>query len=326
MCVVDMLVAPVDRDQGAIRLDGRHHADTLRRRNAMSKNPKGDVPKRILLATDLTPACDRAFDRAVQLASAWKADLTICHVVEASSARPWGMGRRIKNAETEIERLVRHSAVGQKLSRHIIVGDPAERTVEHARQIGIDFLITGPAHGKILGERLLGSTAARIVRYVNLPVLAVRRRAEGSYAAVAAGIDFSAASRTAFLYGRALFPAARFTLVHAYQISPDWGGPNADKSVDVIEAEEKARVLHAAEQELADLAATTGDTGSNLETNLQQGEPEAVLFDYVDKHWPDLVVAGTHGRTGAQQTAIGSVAEQLLNTLPCDILAVPTRK
>jgi nucleotide-binding universal stress UspA family protein len=90
----------------------------------MSKTSDGGVPKRLLLATDLTPACDRAFDRAVQLAAAWKADLTVCHVVEASSLRPWGMERRIKNAETEIERLVRHSASGLKLSRHIVVGDP----------------------------------------------------------------------------------------------------------------------------------------------------------------------------------------------------------
>lgn len=77
---------------------------------------------------------------------------------------------------------------------------------------------------------------------------------------------------------------------------------------------------------MTDLCAATVDTGIKPETNLQQGEPDAVLLDYVDKHWPDLVVAGTHGRTGAQQTTIGSVAEQLLNTLPCDILAVPTRK
>lgn len=201
----------------------------------MCRSSEGGVPKRLLLATDLTPACDRAFDRAAQLAARWKADLTVCHVVESSSLRPWGSERRIKNAETEIERLVRHSATGVEMSRHIFVGDPAERTIEHARKIGIDFLITGPAHGKILGEKLLGSTAARIVRYANLPVLAVHRRAEGPYANVAAGIDFSAASRTAFLYGRALFPDARFTLVHAYQISPNWGGPNADKSVDVIE-------------------------------------------------------------------------------------------
>ena len=53
----------------------------------------GGKPRNIMLATDLTPASDQAFDRAIQLATQWKAMLT-CHVVEASSVRPWGIERR----------------------------------------------------------------------------------------------------------------------------------------------------------------------------------------------------------------------------------------
>jgi len=56
-----------------------------------------------------------------------------------------------------------------------------------------------------------------------------------------------------------------------------------------------------------------------------EGEPQAVLADYVGKNWPDLVIAGTHGRSAVEHDAIGSVAELLLMTLPCDVLAVPTR-
>ncbi|MHA6644465.1 universal stress protein [Mesorhizobium sp. A623] len=292
----------------------------------MSEPSKNGVPRRLLLATDLTSACDRAFDRAVQLASAWRADLTICHVVASSSVRPLGVHRRIRNAEIELERLVRHSPSEQKIPRHIIVGDPAERIIKHARQIEVDLLFTGPAHSKILGENLLGSTAARIIRYVNLPVLAVRRRVDGPYATAAAGIDFSTGSQSALQTGMALFRSAQFTLVHAYQVTPDWGGQNADRSVDVIEAEEKERVIRAAEYELTEIIASASHANGGIGTFLQQGEPEAVLADYVDKHWPGLVIAGTHGRTGDQHAAIGSIAEQLLNSLPCDVLAVPTRK
>jgi hypothetical protein len=41
--------------------------------------------------------------------------------------------------------------------------------------------------------------------------------------------------------------------------------------------------------------------------------------------WPDLMVAGTHGRSRVHQDTIGSNAELFLMTLPCDVLAVPTR-
>jgi nucleotide-binding universal stress UspA family protein len=277
-----------------------------------------------MLATDLTPASDRAFDRAIQLATEWNAMLTVCHVVEASSMRPWGIEHRIKNAETELERLLLGSKVAPavKISRHVIFGDPAERVVEHAGAIASDFLITGPAQVKVLGEKLFGSTAARILRHARQPVLAVRRREQGPYHKVTLSVDFSDASRHAYSYGRTLFPDAKFTVIHAYEVSPDWGGPNTDKSMDIVEAEEKERVIRMAQQDMADLAAAGDVAGLQYQNVLGQGTPEAVLVDHVEKQWPDLVVTGTHGRTGLQQAAIGSVTERFLHVLPCDVLAV----
>ena len=291
------------------------------RKDAMA----GHAPRNIMLATDLTPAADRAFDRALQLAVQWGAEFTVCHVIESSALRPWGMERRVQNAEIELERLVRSAKIDRKIPRHIVVGDPADRTREHARAIDCDFLVTGPAHGKILGDKLLGSTAARIVRRATQPVLAVRRRPEGEYRTIIAAVDFSDPSRAALLRGRALFPSARLTALHAYQVAPNWSGPNADKSIDVVEAEERNRVIKAAEQDMADLIAGAADRPGAIETALLEGAPEATMAAFVDKNWPDLVIAGTHGRGDRQQDTIGSIAELLLTILPCDVLAVPTR-
>jgi nucleotide-binding universal stress UspA family protein len=277
-----------------------------------------------MLATDLTAASDRAFDRAVQLAAEWAAALTVCHVVEASSLRPWGIEHRINIAETEVERLLRSSEgmLKRKISRHIILGDPAERVTEHAQAIASDFLITGPAHVKVIGDKLLGSTAARILRYARQPFLAVRRRAEDPYRKVAVAVDFSDASRDAYHCGRTLFPQAEFTLIHAYDMSPDWFGRNADRSMDIVEAEEKARVIRKAQQDLENLTTDVDTADLKYASVLAQGTPETVLGSYVDEHWPDLVVTGTHGRTGVQEAMIGSVTERFLHVLPCDILAV----
>ena len=54
-------------------------------------------PRRVMLATDLTPACDRAFDRAVQLAQEWDAELIICHVIEFE--RPPSLGYRATGSQ-----------------------------------------------------------------------------------------------------------------------------------------------------------------------------------------------------------------------------------
>ncbi|MGE8642297.1 MAG: universal stress protein, partial [Achromobacter sp.] len=55
---------------------------------------------------------------------------------------------------------------------------------------------------------------------------------------------------------------------------------------------------------------------------LEPGQPETVLSEYSFNHRSDLVVTGTHGRTGILRTAIGSVAERLLESLPSDVLIV----
>lgn len=282
-------------------------------------------PRRIMLATDLTPAGDRAFDRAAQLGDEWNAELTICHVVESSSARPWGMDRRLRNAETEMDRLIRSGRVSRRLGRHIIAGDPGDRALEHAHQIGCDFLVTGPAHGKILGDQLLGSTAAPIVRRATQPTLAVRRRPEGVYRSIVSVVDFSKAAQAALRRGRELFPSARLTVLHAYRLSPNWGGPNADKSVDEIEADERARVVEAATRGMSALLAAMPRAASSIETAFVEGEPGEVVAQYVGTNWPDLVIAGTHGQRGLQQDSVGSVAELFLTSLPCDVLAVPVR-
>jgi nucleotide-binding universal stress UspA family protein len=281
------------------------------------------TPRKIMLATDLTPAGDRAFDRAVELAQEWDAELIVLHVVESNAARPWGIDRRMHNAETEMDRLVRSAGQACRIVRHTVIGDPADRTLALARDLGCNFLITGPAHGKIVGEKFLGSTAARIVRRATMPVLAVRRRPEGPYRSIVSAVDFSDPSRAALLGGRALFPSARLTALHAYRIEPNWSGRNAERSIDVVEAEERERVVKEAKRNIADLVAAAGAPA--IETEVLEGEPEAVLADYVARNWPDLIVAGTHGRSAVEHDTIGSVAERFLMTLPCDVLAVPTR-
>jgi nucleotide-binding universal stress UspA family protein len=289
------------------------------------------TPSKIMLATDLTPAGDRAFDRAVQLAQQWDAELIVCHVIESSSMRPWGAERRVHNANTELERLVRASPLTGKLLRHIIIGDPAELVLQHAREIGCDLIVTGPAHGRVLEEKLLGSTAARIVRRATQPVLSVRRRPEGVYRDVVAAVDFSDASLVAVRRGREMFPECKLTAVHAYRVSPDWSGANAEKSIDVIESEERERVAASAKRAMDDFLAALGDVSGSLGTELMEGSADAVFADLVEKQWPDLVVAGTYGLTGTngrggpQEGSIGSVAERLLTTLKCDVLVVPAR-
>jgi nucleotide-binding universal stress UspA family protein len=50
------------------------------------------------------------------------------------------------------------------------------------------------------------------------------------------------------------------------------------------------------------------------------------ICDYADKHGIDLIVIGTHGRTGMTRLMIGSVAEKVVRHASCAVLVVPHGK
>ena len=55
---------------------------------------------------------------------------------------------------------------------------------------------------------------------------------------------------------------------------------------------------------------------------VRQGEVRQVLVEQVERLRPDLLVVGTHGRSGIARAMLGSVAEDLLSHPPRDVLAV----
>lgn len=58
-------------------------------------------------------------------------------------------------------------------------------------------------------------------------------------------------------------------------------------------------------------------------TAIEFGSPAARIVDYARRHGVDLIVVGTHGRTGVSRALLGSVAERVVRTAPCPVLAVP---
>lgn len=51
-------------------------------------------------------------------------------------------------------------------------------------------------------------------------------------------------------------------------------------------------------------------------------EPAEEIVSYAREHRADLIVCGTHGRTGVGRLMLGSVAERVLRTAPCAVLTV----
>jgi nucleotide-binding universal stress UspA family protein len=60
-----------------------------------------------------------------------------------------------------------------------------------------------------------------------------------------------------------------------------------------------------------------------VETALLSGRPGPQIVDLARRKGVDLIVLGTHGRTGVSRAILGSVAEHVVRTAPCMVLTVP---
>ena len=79
-----------------------------------------------------------------------------------------------------------------------------------------------------------------------------------------------------------------------------------------------------AEQILADAATVAEEGGVDTVAETVEYGPSVhrAVLDYVEDDDVDLVVVGTHGRTGFDRYALGSVTEKLVRTAPVPVLAV----
>lgn len=294
---------------------------TVRKRHAMSRT--STTPRKLLCATDLTPNSDRAVDRALQLAGHWKASLLILHVVDDTGLQREDFAARTRQAEAELERQIKShpGAAGLQVDTTVTHGNPADRILSRCDRQFIDALVTGIGEHAEIGRRLLGSTVDHVLRHALQPVLCVRNRAVGPYRSMAIATDFSSPSREALDCALALFPEAKATVVHAYEDTLH-GLLASDQVTGPLAERHKREMQEHVEKSMQDFIATARAVRSDLATALEIGAPEAALKRYIERFGPDLVVAGTHGRTGLRRAVIGSVAERLIATLPCDVLAV----
>ena len=68
--------------------------------------------------------------------------------------------------------------------------------------------------------------------------------------------------------------------------------------------------------------ATTREGVTHIDTEVLFGHGARTIAEYAAERGVDLIVMGTHGRTGFAHLLLGSVAERLVRTAPCPVLTV----
>jgi nucleotide-binding universal stress UspA family protein len=140
-------------------------------------------------------------------------------------------------------------------------------------------------------------------------------------------VDFSpesdAAIHTAFGFARAF--DASITLLHVHELPTVMNGivPGVDSDADTKLLRDSAHAqLATLVLRLQARDPRTLEGGITIETAVEGGTPADVILAHARSGGFDLIVLGTHGRTGLRRLLVGSVAEAVIRGASCPVVTV----
>jgi nucleotide-binding universal stress UspA family protein len=275
----------------------------------------------ILVPTDGSPGSERAFEVAATLASTHDAAIHVLSVVdEHGPTDDWDYDDD-SPAEAFIESQADHvDTAGLSVTPAVREGVVHDEVLDYADETDIDLIVMG-THGRTGVRRfLLGSVTEKVVRLADVPVLSVKADAEPgtvSFDDILLPTDGSSGAAAAIEPTGALASETDAT-VHLVSVV-DTRSLGIDVGSTVI-VDELESVATDAVENAADRLSGMGVEA--VETAVSHGIPYHAILDAIEDSDADLVVIGTHGRTGIDRYLLGSVAEKLVRTSPVPVMTV----
>ena len=286
--------------------------------------------KNILLATDGSESCEGAVKEAIYLAKSYIAKLSVIYVLETNpefETEGLKFVEKMEHAAREHLELIRNEAAAQNVEVEAIVrrtDQPYKAIVEEAAKMKSDVIVMGRRGRTGLEKMLMGSVAAKVIGYAPCKVLVVPRFAMISCKNILIATDGSkysvaAATEAIGIAKRCKSNLIIITVVHTEALSsmsPDTGYTQSQQ--EVIERQE----LQRAERNISGVKELAEKEGIHAEGVISEGRPyEAIAKAALEKNI-DLIVIGSHGRTGVSKFLMGSVTERVIGHAESAVLVV----
>jgi nucleotide-binding universal stress UspA family protein len=289
--------------------------------------------RKILFAADFSENSKEAFHAACSVAVENHTRIVVLHVLEPNwvPEEPVYFGQQAVQYHTEgpdkayIETIMRKMRKVYAPGRPIDVeyetkqGDASKEILRIADEIDCDLIVMG-THGRAgLRGLIAGSVAISVMRSARCPVLALRSaefaRQTEDIRVILHPTDFSVDSEAALKVARWLArdQQARLIILHVATLDVLTDGTAA--------AEVDPGVYRDALEDLR-RRISGADLTHPVETLLTRGFAAEGIVQTADEVGCDLIVMGTHGRTGLTRLLMGSVAENVLPRSNCPVLIV----
>lgn len=276
--------------------------------------------RHILFATDLTDRSERAWQRGIAACRDGRAErLTLLHIV-AEGLPPVLSEQQLTAAQAYLaDKIAQLPSLGVATPASVIVrtGDPFSSIIGEGIAVKADLILVGAPSKVPYAHTVLGSTAERVIRFGECPVLLVNQPACAPYARVLVAFDGSDGAMRALAAALAIAPDAEFRFVHA------WWPPRSSFG----ESEVRRRSIESDNDRLKAMITTTvqgavaaGQKASpRISIDMVENNPYVVMSN--ELRWSDLLVMGTHSKARlASTTQIGRLALHLIDQTSRDVL------
>lgn len=270
-----------------------------------------DNLKRILFATDGSEYAAGAQRLAIELAQRCGAELNVMTIVLGTQDLE-GVGTHNLRATMEKEAQARldavvaiASAAGVASATHLVYGDTPEHViVDTADELSADLIVLGRRGKRGLARFMVGHATAWVAGHASCKVLVVPRAAEIWNSRILLATDGSTHSAAA---AEAATAMARQCGLPVTAVSATTRSHSAERR-----AEARAAV--------DTVAAGLNGAGIACDSVVAEGRPDAVVIETAAARHADLIVIGSHGRTGLTRLFLGSISERVMGQAQCPVL------
>jgi nucleotide-binding universal stress UspA family protein len=285
--------------------------------------------KKIIVGHDLRDGGKIALRSAMVLASRCDTALRLVHVVEPqhpyqkmthSSGSCHGIEEMAQQAGKKLQELVSSEELAQwRVEYEVHTGKPFVEIIVARRAWQADLIIIGGPSRKQF--HLLGSTGERVIRKAMVPVLVARKALNGNAKRFLVPTDFSSGARKAAEEAMAL--AASFGghifFFHALDLIPYFAAYDDRIGMSSTIPPLKPEDL---DSDWESFLSTLRLENVPWEKHTEEGGAARMILRYAKSIQADVIVMGTHGRSGLAHMLLGSVAEDVARKASCPVLTV----
>jgi len=281
--------------------------------------------RKILVAADGSESGKNAFRQACRIVRQDKSWLTVITTIPIFSDQFDVLSMKEKvsaTLKTEGEKIladIRQIAVEEDIFIKTLLeeGTPFDTIVDTAEENNYDLIVMGRHGSHRIEKALVGSVTARVIGSSHRDVLVVPMNTTIGWEEIILATDGSPYSSTAT--GKAIDLARSYNgslkAVSIVDVTEEFQ-TEAPEAVDKLVEDSRKYV----EKVKADAAAL----GVKTEALVREGETYQVITNLAKQFRSNVIVMGSHGRTGFNRLLMGSVTEKVIGYAPCPVLVVRT--